>query len=236
MSGDIVQNKVIWLAIGAVSLVSVFAALFVIEALLVVPFRLWKEATSDGLQTAKDVDVGKPKRDVSVDEAIAYIAYRKWGKSFFDTVSSSEADGIQEFHEFHQAAYDNHIPIWGIENGTDVHTQIPSDYWHRRKIDWFTVLKGNAKTESTNQPLPSHDENYSSLMTSRRLVEKTWPRDTKSALRFGAPTIEVIKGEDDRQKKVICVLPITNRGPELLRECLANGLIPTFGTHGFERR
>ena len=47
MSSDNADDTVVWIVIGAVSLFTLFSAVFVVQALFIVPRHLWLEATSD---------------------------------------------------------------------------------------------------------------------------------------------------------------------------------------------
>ncbi len=158
------------------------------------------------------------KRDTPVAEAIAWVVFRSWGKTFFDAAESSLADGNKEFALFLQAAADGDVTVWGILDGASVYIPIPKEYWRTHSIDWFSALREDAHSQPNN-PNDDTRESYAKLMTSKTEVERTWPRDMKSALRLGKPQIDTNTDDNGRPARVACTLPVTNRGPEILREC-----------------
>jgi hypothetical protein len=70
---------------------------------------------------------------------------------------------------FLQAAADGLVPIWGKRENWAVHQPIPRDYWYQNRIDWFSLLKGDAKSESSTHTFQG--DHYLSLMTSKAAVE-----------------------------------------------------------------
>jgi hypothetical protein len=117
-----------------------------------------------------------PTRDVGVGEAIAYIGFREWGKSFFDAAGSSEIDGNTEYRAFLQAAADGDLTVWGQRGEGRVYAVIPASYWVDHEIEWFGLLKNDPHTQAIaglrKQRLPA---NYRDLMTSRAEIARIWP-------------------------------------------------------------
>jgi hypothetical protein len=109
-------------------------------------------------------------RDIGLSEAVAYLCFRQWGKSFLDAAGSSEVDGAAEYDHFLQAAADGAIQIWGRREPYSVYEPIPNDYWFKNRIEWFSLLKGNPESESSRHAFSG--DRYLSLMTSRALVEQ----------------------------------------------------------------
>ena len=118
-------------------------------------------------------------RDISLSDAIAYLCFGQWGKSFLDAAGSSEVDGAAEYDHFLQAAADGAIPIWGRRESCSVYEPIPNDYWFQNRIEWFSLLKGNPESESSRHTLSG--DRYLSLMTSRALVERYFAQSTTPA-------------------------------------------------------
>lgn len=119
------------------------------------------------LVQAKSAIPANPVRDVGVDDAIAFLCFRDWGKRFLDAAGSGKFGS--EYDMFLQAAADGLVPIWGKRENWDVHQPIPRDYWYHNRIDWFSLLKGDAKSESSTQTFQGG--RYLSLMTSKAAVE-----------------------------------------------------------------
>src|ERR1700730_8191400 len=115
------------------------------------------------LVQAKSAIPANPVRDVGVDEAMAFLCFREWGKYFLDAAGSGKFGS--EYDMFLQAAADGLVPIWGKRENWGVHQLIPRDYWYQNRIDWFSLLKGDAKSESSTQSFQG--DHYLSLMTSK---------------------------------------------------------------------
>lgn len=111
-------------------------------------------------------------RDTSVSEAVAYACFRQWGKSFFEVAASSDVDGAAGYDQFLQAAADGLVPIWGRRNQLSVYETISNEYWYKNRIDWFSLLRGDPKTESSEHTFSG--DKYLSLMTSRAAMESRW--------------------------------------------------------------
>jgi hypothetical protein len=127
-----------------------------------------------------------PKRDTNIGDAIAYICYRRWGNSFMlaaGSVPPTEANTALQ--EFHQAAADGRILVWGKRNWSDVFEPIPNDYWRRYRVEWFSLLRGRTITEPALVAVQRGDE-YLDLMTSRSQFEDVWPRKRRR-MRFRLP-------------------------------------------------
>ena len=112
-------------------------------------------------------------RDVGIGEAVGYICFREWGHNFLAATGSEYADGGKEYDELLQAFADGVVPVWGKRNSYGVHESIPAEYWYKNRIDWFSLLRNEPRTEPSNATF--NGDGYTSLMTSRATVERHWP-------------------------------------------------------------
>lgn len=121
-------------------------------------------------------------RDVSVAEAIAYLCFGAWGRKFYDAAASPDVSGNWEYKQFHQAAADGDVPVWGRVSRADVYEPIANEFWLSNKIEWFALLKGNGETVPDNAR-DLKEKRYIQLMTSRRATELMFLKQPKEVLR-----------------------------------------------------
>jgi hypothetical protein len=151
--------------------------------------------------------VANPIRDVTVGEAMAYLGFHEWEKTFFDAASSAEMAGAKLYDNLLQAAADGIIPIWGKSGNQTVYEPIPREFWYENRIDWFSLLRGSAVTESSKHTF--NGGRYLELMTSRAAVKKLRPANEPPEIAECYPNVraadnpsihdEILKGPD-RQK------------------------------------
>ena len=111
-------------------------------------------------------------RDVGVGEAIAYIAYGTWGHSFLEAASTSDIDAVWALRQFHQAAADRQIIVWGKKGPGRIYEQIGEEgYWSKNEIEWFELLHGTPRTEAILANDYSQ-QRFIHLETSRTDVER----------------------------------------------------------------
>ena len=128
------------------------------------------------------------KHDVSLRDAIYYIATRKWGELKALTSGNLEADQAtidsveKAWKDAQQAACDGDLPIWGIEinqSFSEIYIEIHDPaYWRTNWINWFYLAKGNNNEQAVEHDLDqvlSSDPLYYSLATSKAKVEELWP-------------------------------------------------------------
>lgn len=123
-----------------------------------------------------------PVRDVPVVEALAYICFGSWGRRFVDAAKSPDVSANWEYNQFHQAAADGDIPVWGKTSRADVYEPLAKEFWLANKIEWFSLLKGKSETEPNNRNDLKH-KRYIQLMTSRRAVELMFLNQPPEVLR-----------------------------------------------------
>jgi hypothetical protein len=100
-------------------------------------------------------------RDVGIGEAVGYICFREWGNKFLAATGSEHASGAKEYDELLQAFADGVVPVWGKRNNYGVHEPIPKEYWFSNRVDWFSLLRDEPKTERN---ATSNGDAYTSLM------------------------------------------------------------------------
>lgn len=131
-------------------------------------------------QTERD-DVHKKattsRRDIGVGDAIAYMAFGMWGHTFEEAASSHDIDVAWAQRQFHQAAADGDVAVWGRPSDARLYTPIGKEYWLENKIEWFSLLKSSPHTEPAN-PRDLSQQRYIDLMTSRSDAE--WLFNTQS--------------------------------------------------------
>jgi hypothetical protein len=122
-----------------------------------------------------------PMRDVGVGDAIAYICYRDWAHNFSAAAGSRDVDVVDALQEFHQAASEDRVKIWGKPSRNAVFEPIQAEYWRRHQIEWFGLLKNSPTTEPTVS-VADRGNRYEELMTSRTQVEEVWPKRSQFGL------------------------------------------------------
>ena len=168
---DDLVGALIW--IGA--LILAYAVIYVRKVGSVVPHLYARMATKwRDAEAAKTALLERPaRRDISVGEAIAYLCFGSWGKSFHDAAASPEVSGSWEYNQFQQAAADGEVRIWGRLSANRVYEPIAKEFWRDNNIEWFSLLNADDHTEpigrvDTRGPV----HRYSSLMTSRADAER----------------------------------------------------------------
>ncbi|MBI5261634.1 MAG: hypothetical protein HY852_07435 [Bradyrhizobium sp.] len=117
-----------------------------------------------------------PTRDTKISEAIAYICYLDWGKSFLMAAGDNPpTEAVEALKSFRQAAADGHVQIWGKVVHGDVYEPIDADYWRSYQIEWFSLLRGQTITEPAVVGVKRGSE-YVDLMVSKSQIEAVWPR------------------------------------------------------------
>ena len=107
------------------------------------------------------------QRDTPLGEALAFIAYRKWGQEYSQTVVDMfEKNAANYLNDFHQRAYDGKFKVWGKVNAKGVYRQIPSVYWADHHVHAQALLNSYAMAGG-------HDSlSYGHLMVSRAEFER----------------------------------------------------------------
>jgi hypothetical protein len=149
-------------------------------AIIYIAFRLGMTPPRTHLPIVKETNASPttPKlasiaiRDAGVSEAVAYVCFGQWGKSFFEAAATKDVDGAAGYDQYLQSAADGIVPVWGRRNQISVYEPIPHEYWYKNRIDWFSLLKGDPKTESSEHSFSG--DRYLSLMTSRAAIEARW--------------------------------------------------------------
>lgn len=112
-------------------------------------------------------------RDVSVEEAMAFLATGYWGQSFFKAVGEKGRVVSKAYDSFLQAAADGHVFVWGKRSEWGVYEPIQSKFWYENRIDFLSLCKDEARTESSEKAFSG--ERFIALMTSRAQVERLAP-------------------------------------------------------------
>jgi hypothetical protein len=112
------------------------------------------------------------RRDTPLGEALAFIAYRRWGQEYAQTVVDMfEKGGKNVLSDFQQKAYDKELTVWGKLNGHGVYRSVPPEHWSDHYVDPGALLNGYARSWG-------HDTtSYSYLMVSRAEIEWEWPNE-----------------------------------------------------------
>jgi hypothetical protein len=139
-----------------------------------------KIAVLDGCQVDGE-STDAPLRNVGVAEAVSQLAYGAWGHSFYDAALSHEVDVEWASRQFHQAAADGQVSIWGKPGSRHLYEPIDSSFWFKNTIDWFSLLHGKPHTEPTN-PRELRDK-YFHLMTNRAQVERLFRNQPPELIR-----------------------------------------------------
>lgn len=135
-------------------------------------FALFPLESSTGSEQRRN----KPEiaRDVTVNEAVAFMYFGEWGRDFFEAMGKGKSDELLRVYElFMQAAADGKISMWGRREHRSVYEPIPKEFWYDNRITWLSLMQKNA-TDSESTRRDSTDQ-YLSLMTSRAQVERQWP-------------------------------------------------------------
>jgi hypothetical protein len=177
--------------------------------LLVGPWmRQQIEQKRGAIGTATFEPVSPPTRDVSIGEAIAYLAFGSWGRTFTEAASSHDVNGEWEYKQFQQAAADGDIPVWGRTGKSRVFEIIPKEFWRQNHFDWFNLLRGDSGTE----PIAKRDYNevrYSETMTSKAATELLFKKQPPELLRAKSSARQLAKLLDEgvtERNKLLSVL------------------------------
>jgi hypothetical protein len=162
--GGLAGFVITWIVFFLIRFVSAPAAVFHAE----------KHRADDALKRLDALNSdGGSTRDAGIGEAVSYICFREWGHNFRAAAGSAHASGAKEYDELLQALADGQVPAWGKTNSYGVHEPIPVEYWFNNRIDWFSLLRNEPRTEPSNATF--RGDAYTSLMTSRAAVERYWP-------------------------------------------------------------
>jgi hypothetical protein len=133
-------------------------------------YRLWRAEFDKVVSLEKQLNGEQHfARDVNLSEAVAYVCFREWGKTFGEAAGSSPAvEAATAYDKSLQAAADGKIPIWGKREPYGVHEPIPREYWFTNRFEWFDLLKGKPSSEPSKGAFKG--DSYSSLMTSKEAV------------------------------------------------------------------
>lgn len=112
------------------------------------------------------------QRDTTLAEGLAYAEFRQWGKSFFDAAASAKNQANEQLERFRQLAHDGALTVWGKRRESGVFETIPVDHWKDHNVEWFDLLRGNARTENVAHSPPSP---FLAIMVSKAEFEREWP-------------------------------------------------------------
>lgn len=106
------------------------------------------------------------KRDKSLAEALAFIAYRAWGREYTQATADMIPNALSELR---QRAHDGRIIVWGRFHPDELYRPIPQEHWSDHRVDPGALLNGYARTWGNDTT------NYGHLMVSRAEIEREWP-------------------------------------------------------------
>jgi hypothetical protein len=76
---------------------------------------------------------------------------------------------------FRQLAHDGTVTAWGKRRENGIFETIPRDHWTEHNIEWFDLLRGNARTENVMQTTPNP---FLEIMVCRAEFEREWSHAT----------------------------------------------------------
>jgi hypothetical protein len=213
---------------------SIFGAL-ALASLWFAAYRIWKGEHDKvvALEAMLEKASGtKPKniRNVSLGEAVSYVSFREWGRTFMEAIASQNAPLVkanQAYDYFLQALADGEIPVWGKKFQGEVHAPIENNFWFNNRLDFLSLTRKESATESSDH-MGTKATSYTDLMTSREAVEAYWPRVGDTGVRavsalhisFGMDhSFKSAKTRNLHQYERIYSFKLTNRGPKTLSEC-----------------
>lgn len=123
-------------------------------------------------------------RDVSLPEALAYAELHEWGLRFLDAAATSGNTVNAKIERLVQFAADGEAAVWGKKQGNGVWVPIPKEFWIENNVEWFGLLRENARTEGRAE---SGRDFYSELMTSKAQMESVFAPPSQ-------PYLQVTKG------------------------------------------
>jgi hypothetical protein len=193
-------------------------------------YRIWKSEHDKVVALEGSSKNGRKfDRNVSVSEAIGYVAFRDWGTRFIQAISATSAPMIKAgiaYDLFLQSIADGEIPVWGKKQEAGVHEPIPHEYWFENRIDFKDLMLDHASSEPNEGPFKG--DYYKSLMTSREAVEHYWPRVGHTGPR-AISALQISFGMDHAYKSAntrnlheyerILSFKLINRGPKTLSDC-----------------
>ncbi len=157
------------------------------------PYRFWKqdqERIRNLKRTIEERSNVISKHDVSLRDAIYYIATRKWGELKALKSGDWEADQpiinsvVKAWNDARQVAYDGDLPIWGKRVGdqfSEMYFEINDPSFWQTKMNWINWFYLASDIENENpvehglDQILGSDPLYYSLATSKAKVEEIWP-------------------------------------------------------------
>jgi hypothetical protein len=134
------------------------------------------QATTAPVATSSQQFVRGVRRDVPLPEALAYAEYGEWGKRFVDAAASAKNQANEQLEHFRQLAHDGALTVWGRLTENGVFQLVPKEHWIDHHVEWFDLLRGNARTENVRH---THPEPFLELMVSKAEFEREWPHAEK---------------------------------------------------------
>jgi hypothetical protein len=173
---------------------------------------------------------GLPTRNVCLGEAVSYVSFREWGRTFLEAMALRNAPLVKAnpaYDHFLQAIADGEVPVWGKRFQGEVHEPIENSFWFDNRLDFLSLARKEAISESSDH-IGTKATSYTHLMTSRETVERYWPRVGDTGPR-AVSALQISFGMDHaythantrnlHQYERIYSFRLTNRGPKTLSEC-----------------
>ena len=113
------------------------------------------------------------ERDTLLGDAVAYMVTGKFDRNaaWENEVGAISGMGAA-LEEFHQAARDGKLHVWGMPKMWGVHDPIPADYWSSHSVNFMALFREQADVETDGSPEP----HYHDIRVSRAEFEKLRPR------------------------------------------------------------
>ena len=138
------------------------------------PFWIWRDDQQE-IGTLRSA-LAPAKRDTALAEAVAYVYFREWGRSFYDAADDGGEALLNILDDIRQHARDDAISVWGKPDGRHgLLERIDPDYWIDHLLNWFALVDGEANAKAINT-LRAHLPEYRQLMVCAAEFEREWPK------------------------------------------------------------
>jgi hypothetical protein len=136
-----------------------------------------KDGGSASSPEPKDVQSPPVVQDTKIGFALAYIRFRRWGRSFLDAAETEPREMADvALNNFLRAAAVGAVHVWGRTHHGGPLERIDQSYWREHTIDRLSLFKEAPFTKRAigNGRVPG-TVSYVDLMTSKVQVEALWP-------------------------------------------------------------
>jgi hypothetical protein len=167
--------------------------------------------------------VDQVRRDVTVSEALAFVQFRQWHLRFLDAAGTAGNRVTEHLDRLVQLAADAELTIWGKLERDGVWRKIDPEFWLDYRIEWFGLLRSEARTESRRHDIDMRT--YHELMVSRAEIERLFPAPIAPTMIMSkalAPPIDVLRDEIREARKAVAEMDASDERVARIRQTMSS--------------